>query len=86
MDTGQRISQRGGEISGYGDAWSAAQKQLVSGRAKVANAEERIREAQTEKAEGEQMISDGTAKMQRAESGYKAISGGPSAVGSQAQN
>lgn len=100
LDTGQRIAQRGDEISDYGNAWSAgqdevvlgermvkksndrledAQKKVLAAREALASAEVRVREAETDKLTGEQLISDGTSKMARAEQDYEAISSGPSA-------
>ena len=31
-DTGQRLSQRGGEISGYGESWTDGQKDFRQGQ------------------------------------------------------
>ncbi|CDO38344.1 hypothetical protein [Novosphingobium sp. KN65.2] len=100
MNTGERISQRGGEITDYGDAWSAGQKdaklgqrmidksakssdsarkQLADARADVVKAEARIQAASNAKIEGEQLILDGTMKMQQAEADYARVRAGPSA-------
>lgn len=98
MDTGERISQRGGEISNYGEAWSAGQddvkrgqrlveksnhdadkarKQLADAQADVAKAELRIRATQETRLNGEQMVSDGTARMQHAEADYARVRARP---------
>jgi len=102
LDTGQRLSQRGGEISTYGKAWSDGQKdyrqgqrmversgkastdgekQLARAREQVAEAEEHIRSARAERSSGEQLMTDGTARMQRAEASYTAARTGPPATG-----
>lgn len=100
MSTGERISERGGQISGYGDEWSTGRHNLEQGqnmiekgskdaakgevelakaRENVAKAEARIRAALEVRTNGEQLVSDGTAKMQRAEADYSAVRSGPSA-------
>ena len=101
MNAGQRISQRGGEISTYGDAWTAGrhdleqgqglvdksskkaadgEKDLVRAREQVAKAEAQILAAQTDRANGEQLMTDGTAQMRRAEANYSAVRTGPPAI------
>jgi len=100
MSTGERISQRGGQISGYGDEWSSGKRNLEQGqkmiekaskdiakaeidlakaRENMLNAEARIRAAQNDRANGEQLVADGAAQMQRAEANYSAVRSGPSA-------
>ncbi|WP_158511839.1 hypothetical protein [Novosphingobium sp. PP1Y] len=100
MNTGERISQRGGQISHYGESWSAGQKdaklgqrmvdksnrssdsarkQLADARADVLKAEARIQAASDAKIEGEQLILDGTMKMNQAEADYARVRAGPSA-------
>ncbi len=100
MSTGERITQRGGQISEYGDEWSAGRHNLEQGQSMIdkgsksaakgeielaearqdmVKAEARIRAALEERANGEQLVSDGTARMQRAEASYSAVRSGPSA-------
>lgn len=102
-DTGQRLSQRGGAISDYGESWTHGQKdfrqgqhlveqsgkastdaesELAQAREQVANAEAKLRSAQTDRSHGEQMMAAGAAQMQRAEADYTAVRAGPPVTGS----
>jgi len=68
MDTGERISQRGGEIGGYGEAWSDGQKDVKQGQQLVekssstlADAEEDLASARERVARAERQIGEATA-------------------------
>jgi hypothetical protein len=101
MDAGQRISERGGEISNRGQSWTDGHRDQLKGqklvaksgdqvldgerdlekaRAAVTKAERRIEVAQANRISGEQLVSDGTSRMQKAEADYAAIKSGPSAI------
>ena len=63
MDTGERISQRGGQISNYGDAWSAGRKDVAQGEQMVeksgknaADAQKKLEKARAEVAKAEARI------------------------------
>jgi chromosome segregation ATPase len=46
MDSGQRIAQRGGEISDYGSSWSAGQKDVKQGHRLVESSSSKAAKAQ----------------------------------------
>lgn len=100
-DDGERMSERGSEISARGEAWTDGQRQLAQGRKLVAhstdeladyekklmhankdvlNSQQKIEVAKAERVNGEQLIADGTLKMQQAEAAYTQIKNGPSAI------
>ncbi len=87
MDTGQRISERGGAITQFGDEWSAGDKSVRDGRKlsakstdRIAAARETLAKAEADQARAQQMITDGTARMERSEADYAAVRAGPAAV------
>lgn len=74
MDAGERMSERGGEIGAYGDAWSAGQKDVAKGQESVAKSTKSIAEAERDLAraradiaKAEQQISDAIAARANAE-------------------
>lgn len=86
MNTGERISARGDNITQNGDDWSAGNKALRDGEKLAAKSTDRIEKARKQLAEAEadqvkarRMISDGTIMMQRSEAEYAATRAGPSA-------
>lgn len=65
---------------------AAAEERLARARADVTKAEEQIRTVQSQRADAEQLIAAGTAKMQRAEADYAAVRAGPAAVATDPNN
>lgn len=87
MNAGERISQRGGEITQYGDAWTAGNKEVRDGQRminkssdQIADARKKLAKAEADQARARQMIADGTIKMQRSEADYAAARAGPAAT------
>lgn len=87
MNAGQRISERGGEITQYGEEWSAGNKAVRDGRKleakstdQITDARKKLARAEADQAKAQQMISDGTTQMQRSEADYAAVRAGPAAV------
>jgi chromosome segregation ATPase len=60
MNTGERISQRGGTISEYGEAWTAGQKNVRQG-------EQMIDRSSTSADRARKQLSDARAQVARAE-------------------
>lgn len=58
---------------------AATEQRLARARADVTKAEEQIRTVQLQRADAEQLIAAGRAKMQRAEADYAAVRAGPAA-------
>lgn len=65
MDTGQRISERGGEISNYGDAWADGQKNYRQGQSMVEKSNKKA-------ADAEKALVRARADMQKAEDNMRA--------------
>lgn len=61
MDTGERISQRGGQISGYGKVWSEGQNDVRKGELLI----ERSRQSQVD---GERKLAKARKRIAKAES------------------
>jgi septal ring factor EnvC (AmiA/AmiB activator) len=87
MNAGERISERGGEITQYGDAWSSGNKEVRNGQRmidksnkQIADARKKLANAEADQAKAQQMIIDGTSKMQRSEAEYAATRAGPAAT------
>lgn len=87
MNAGQRISERGGAIAQYGDAWSAGNKSVREGEKlnakstdRIADARKKLARAEADQAKARQMIAEGTARMQQSEADYAAVRAGPAAV------
>lgn len=78
---GQRdVTQGRRLVEKNSDSSVDAEKRLARARADVAKAEEQLRKAQLGRSDGERLIADGTAQMQRAESDYTAVRAGPPVV------
>lgn len=56
-----------------------AQKDLAKARSALSSAEQRIRAAELDKIAAQQMVTDGSLRMQRAEADYAGVRAGPSA-------
>ena len=87
LNTGQRISERGGEITQYGADWKAGNKSVRDGEKLMAKSTDRITDARKKlsKAENDQakarkMIADGQIQMQQSKADYDRIRTGPPAV------
>lgn len=87
MNTGQRLSARGGEITQYGDEWSAGNKSVRDGEKlgvksadNIASARKKLSKAEADLAKAQQMIADGTSLMQRSEADYAAARAAPAAI------
>lgn len=87
MNAGERISERGGEITQYGDAWTSGNKSVRDGeklRAKssdrIADARKQLAKAESDQAKAQQMIADGTIAMRQSEADYAAARAGPAAT------
>lgn len=87
MNAGERISERGGEITQYGDAWTSGNKDVRDGERLIAkstkqieDARKKLAKAEADQAKARQMIADGTIKMQRSEADYAAARAGPAAT------
>lgn len=89
MNAGQRISERGGQITQYGDEWTAGDKSVRDGRkladkssVQISDAREKLAKAEADQLRAQQMIADGTTRMERSEADYAAVRAGPAAIGS----
>lgn len=87
MNAGERISERGGEISQYGDAWASGNKDVREGEKliaqstdQIANARRKLADAEVDRAKAQKMIADGTARMKQSEADYAAARAGPAAI------
>ncbi len=87
MNSGERISERGGEITQYGEAWTSgnkavrdAEKLAAKSTKQIDDARKKLGKAEADQAKARQMISEGTAKMQRSEADYAAARAGPAAI------
>ncbi len=87
MNTGERLSERGGEITRYGDEWAAGNKSLREGEKlagkstnRIADARKKLAEAEADQVKAQRMIVDGTTMMQRSEADYAATRAGPPAT------
>lgn len=87
MNAGQRISERGGAITQYGDDWSAGNKSVREGRKlaakssdQISDARKKLAKAEADQAKSQRMIADGTSRMQRSEADYAAVRAGPAAI------
>lgn len=87
MNAGERISERGGEITQYGDAWTAGNKAVRDGEKLAAkstkqidDARKKLAKAEADQAKARQMIAEGTTDMQRSEADYAAARAGPAAI------
>ena len=74
MSTGERISQRGGDIGEYGKAWSDGQREVEQGAKladksarNLADAEKDLARAREQMAKAEQQIADAHAARENAE-------------------
>lgn len=65
MDTGDRISQRGGQISDYGDAWSAGQQDVKRGA-------QMVEKSGKSSAHAQKQLVDARAKVTKAEARIRA--------------
>lgn len=87
MNAGERISQRGGEITQYGDTWQSGKKSVRDGEKldakstkQIADARKRLARAEADQAKAQQMITDGKIAIQRSEADYAASRVGPAAI------
>lgn len=87
MNTGQRLTERGGQITQYGDEWSAGKKSVRDGEKldaksakSIADARKKLAKAEADQIKGRQMIAEGTSKMRRSEADYAAARAGPPAI------
>lgn len=87
MNTGQRLTERGGQITHYGDEWSAGYKIVRDGRKlsaksadRIADANKKIARAAANQVKARQMIAAGISRMRSAEADYAAEHAGPSAI------
>lgn len=84
---GQRDVRQGRRlVEKNSDSSVDAEKRLARARADVAKAEEQLRKAQLGRSDGERLIADGTAQMQRAEADYTAVRAGPPAIAADPNN
>ena len=78
---GQSDQQKGEEmVKRSADRTADSERDLRKAHAAVTKAEQRIQTAQDDRISGEQLISSGTQKMQKAEADYAAIKAGPAAI------
>ena len=87
MNAGERITERGGEITQYGDDWTSGNKEVRDGEkliarstSQITNARKKLAKAEADQVKARQMIADGTIKMQRSEADYAAVRAGPVAT------
>ncbi len=80
VNKGTRLIEKSGKSA------ITAQKRLENARADFAKAEAQIKKAEQDRANGQQLVSDGTVQMQRAENDYAALRAGPSANPNAPQN
>lgn len=87
MSAGQRISERGSEITQYGDDWKAGSQSVRDGEKlvaksadQIADARKKLAQAEADQARARRMIDEGTIRMQRSEADYAAIRAGPPAT------
>jgi hypothetical protein len=87
MNAGQRISERGNEITQYGDDWKAGNKSVRDGEkldakssAQITEARKKLAKAEADQAMARKMITDGTIRMQRSEADYTTLRAGPPAI------
>lgn len=82
MDTGELITQRGDEISDYGHAWSAGQKDVAAGQRIVKKGTKQLDRAQKQLADAQTALAEAEANVQSAETdkiiGQRLISDGKS--------
>ncbi len=87
MNPGERLSERGGEITRYGDEWAAGNKAVREGEKlagksanRIADARKTLAEAEEDRVRAQRMITDGTSMMQRSEADYAAARAGPPVI------
>ncbi len=87
MNAGQRLSERGGEITRYGSDWTAGNKAVHDGEKlaakstdRIADARKKLSEAEADQVQAQRMIADGNVRMQRSEADYAAARAGPAAI------
>ncbi len=87
MNAGERIAERGGEITQYGDAWNAGNKSVRDGEKlnakstdQIADARKKLAKAEADQARAAQMIADGKRSMTQSEADYAAARAGPAAI------
>ncbi|MDP2131483.1 MAG: hypothetical protein U0975_15855 [Erythrobacter sp.] len=87
MNAGERISERGGEITRYGDAWSSGDKSVRDGEKlnakssdRIADARKKLAKAEADQSKAQQMIADGKIAMRQSEADYAAARAGPAAT------
>lgn len=88
MNTGQRLTERGGQITHYGDEWSAGNKFVRDGKKlnaksadRIADARKKLAKAEADQVKARQMIAEGVNRMRRSEADYAAEHAGPAAIG-----
>jgi len=87
MNAGERIAERGGEITQYGDAWNAGNKSVRDGEKlnakstdQIADARKKLARAEADQARATRMIADGKISMAQSEADYAAARTGPAAI------
>lgn len=87
MNAGERLADRGGEITRYGDDWAAGNKSVRDGEKlagkstdQIADARKKLSRAEADQVKAQRMIEDGKSKMQRSEADYAATRAGPPAI------
>lgn len=87
MNAGERISERGGQITQYGDDWTAGNKAVRDGEKllakssdQIADARKKLAKAEDDRARAAQMVADGKLSMARSEADYAAARTGPAAI------
>lgn len=67
MDTGQRIAQRGGQISDYGNAWSDGQDEVTLGERMVKKSNDRLEDAQKKVLAAREALASAEVRVREAE-------------------
>ena len=87
MNAGERLAERGGEITQYGDDWRAGSKAVRDGEKliakstdQIADARKKLAKAEDDQARATRMIADGRRDMARSEADYAASRAGPAAI------
>jgi len=87
MNAGERISERGSEITQYGDAWTSGNRSVRDGEKlnakstdRIADARKKLTKAEADQARAQQMIADGKIAMRQSEADYAAARVGPAAT------
>ena len=67
MDAGHRISQRGNQIRGYGESWTAGQQVSAKGRGMIEKSSKDTAEGEKRLAHARELVAEAEAQLQAAE-------------------